>query len=413
MGRDRIRYLVFVSGRFRWCPTKAMRAAGFRMINLSAGVDRNGVRVPTQEDQAKAIALNESWDRRLGPYAATGPFARYPRGSVGAGYERALTLRESERRTRGITWSNEQRSRDDWPRAWKWIEPLFGDCDPKTVSPELMLSLRQLVDLRVSPIEAHRVIKVWRALWKKMAVFGFCSLERDPSLVFANSAPAPRQALWTEGEAVRLVKSAWRMGYFGLAALLATAWDSQLSPIDVRRLGARDMRRDPLGVWFELTRAKTGRAAAATLSKRSARMLKAYLEQQGAQPVGAAPIFRNRSGRPYSKDTLGDDFRAVRARVCGPAEDRQIADLRRSGAAEAISGDVSPAKLSSKMANTLSASNRLHKTYAPPQLADARSVDTARISGRAKLREQKLVESVMAPDQECHDALQQKAKSLK
>ena len=27
---------------------------------------------------------------------------------------------------------------------------------------------------RVSESEAHRVIKVWRALWKKMTVFGYC-----------------------------------------------------------------------------------------------------------------------------------------------------------------------------------------------------------------------------------------------
>jgi hypothetical protein len=129
-------------------------------------------------------------------------------------------------------------------------------------------------------------------------------------------------------------------------------------------LGARDMRRDAMGVWFNLARAKTGRAAIATLSKRSARLLGAYIGLQGAEPVGVAPVFRNRSGALYSKDTLGDDFRAVRAMVFGPAEGRQLADFRRSGAVEALSGDVPPAKLASKMANTLSASNRLHKTYA-------------------------------------------------
>ena len=64
-----------------------------------------------------------------------------------------------------------------------------------------MLDLRTLVATRVSEGEAHRVIKVWRALWKKMAVFGYCEADRDPSLVFVNSAPQPRQALWTEGEA--------------------------------------------------------------------------------------------------------------------------------------------------------------------------------------------------------------------
>jgi hypothetical protein len=35
-----------------------------------------------------------------------------------------------------------------------------------------------------------------------------------------------------------------------------------------------------------------------------------------------APIFRNRSGAPYSKDTLGDDFREVRAMIFGEAERR-------------------------------------------------------------------------------------------
>ena len=113
--------------------------------------------------------------------------------------------------------------------------------------------------------------------------------------------------------------------------------------------------------------------------------------------VGAAPIFRNRSGAPYSKDTLGDDFRAVRAKLFGRAETRQLADFRRSGAVEAISGDVAPSKLAAKMANTISASNRLHKTYSPAQLAHVRDVDDARRRGRARLREQKPTESVTTP----------------
>ena len=140
-----------------------------------------------------------------------------------------------------------------------------------------IIGLRPLVAAKVSDSEAHRVIKVWRALWKRMAVFGFCERDRDPSLMFANSAPAARQATWSEGEAVRLVKRAWRDGYFGLAAILATPWDSQLSPVDARRLGARDMRRDPFGVWFTVDRAKTGQPAIATLSRRSGRLLAALL----------------------------------------------------------------------------------------------------------------------------------------
>lgn len=107
-------------------------------------------------------------------------------------------------------------------------------------------------------------------------------------------------------------------------------------------------------------------------------------------------IFCNRSGRPYLKDTLGDDFRDVRANLLGPDERRQLAGVRRSGATEDLAGKVPPEKLASKMANTLSASNRLHKTYAPVQLASVRDVDAARKDGRRTLREQNPDERVTA-----------------
>jgi hypothetical protein len=139
-----------------------------------------------------------------------------------------------------------------------------------------------------------------------MAAFGYCHVDRDPSILFANTAPSPRQAVWHEGEVVRLIKRAWREGFSGLAACLAVAWDSQLSPVDARTLRADQLRRDPIGSWFDVARAKTGRAAKATLSKRAERVLRAYLALLPVELMG--PIFRNRSGRPYSKDTLGDDF---------------------------------------------------------------------------------------------------------
>ena len=398
MGKDAIRYLIFLQGRWRWRPTATMRKAGFRLTTLSPGTLVNGRRVPSADDVARAVQLNAEWDGyRQGPRGEAR--RRYPRGSVGDGYERAIELRKAQRAAKGIIWTNEQRSRDDWARAWRWIEPVFGDVDPKTVTPELLLDLRTLALTRVSESEAHRMIKVWRALWKKMAVLGLCALDRDPSLLFVNSAPAPRQALWTEGEAVWLVKRAWREGYRGLAALLATAWDSQLSPVDVRHLRAQDMRSDHLGVWFDVARAKTGRKALATVSRRAHKMLAAYLKTFAAEPVGRAPIFRNRSGAPYSKDTLGDDFRAVRIMVFGQNEGRQLAYFRRSGSVEALAGKADPAQLSAKMANSIASSNKLHRTYVPTMLASVRGADAARKVGRSLLREQKPDESVTGAGQ--------------
>jgi hypothetical protein len=276
--------------------------------------------------------------------------------------------------------------------VWKRLEriaPLLADCDPKTVTPELLLDLCAEVADTVSVSESHRLIKVWRALWKKMATFGFCELNRDPSRLFANSAPPPRQAVWREGEVVQLIKAAWRKGYTGLAACMAVAWDSQLSPVDARTLKARQLQRDPVGWYFKLDRAKTGRGALGTLSRRAERVLVAYMDDFGAELVGDAAIFRNRSGAPYSKDTLGDDFRDIRELVFGPHERRQLADFRRTGTVEALAGGVDPETLSNKMANTLSQSNFLHNTYAPVQLVRVREADAARKRGRVKLREQK------------------------
>jgi len=263
-----------------------------------------------------------------------------------------------------------------------------------------LLTLRTKVATEISEHEAYRTIKIWRALWASMTRAGMCELERDPSLDFDNPQPKPRDAIWSEGEAVRLAKQAWRSGYRGLAALLAVSWDSMLSPVDARRLRPMDKRQDRKGPYFHVARAKTGRSALAPLQKRTQQVLAAYLAQQGAEPVRTAPIFRNRSGRAYSKDTLGDDFRAVRAQLFGPTETRTLADFRRSGATEALAGDISPEKLSKKMGNTLAQSNFLHQTYAPMQIASVRDADAARRIGRAELREQNPDESSQAPDQE-------------
>jgi hypothetical protein len=99
--------------------------------------------------------------------------------------------------------------------------------------------------------------------------------------------------------------------------------------------------------------------------------------------------------------------------VFGPEEKRQLADFRRSGTIEALAGGAPSEKLSAKMANTLSASNRLHKTYGPVMLATVRDTDEARKVGRAKIREQKSTESVTAPVSRVSHARSIKPKSLK
>jgi hypothetical protein len=142
-----------------------------------------------------------------------------------------------------------------------------------------------------------------------------------------------------------------------------------------------------LGLYFDLKRAKTGRSAIGTLTARSERLLSAYLNSLGVTLAPDAPIFRNRSGKPYSKDTLGDDFRDIRAKVFGVHERRTLSDFRRSGAIEATAGGVTGPQLSNKMANDISTSNELFQAYNPVNITSVRAADAARRIGRTKRRE--------------------------
>jgi hypothetical protein len=214
----------------------------------------------------------------------------------------------------------------------------------------------------------------------------YCKRDADPSLGIRNRAAPGRSAVWAEGEVVRLFKRAWRDGYFGLAAAIAVAWSTQLSPGDVRTLRAAQLVTEGCGAVFFTDRGKTGTPVGAPLSDRALAALEAYVKALGVELHGDAFIFRNRSGRPYSSDTLGDDFRDVRHAVFGEGEYRTLADFRRSGAQEAFAGDAKPADVSHAMGNTIGASNMLFATYNPVNLASVQKVHEARIKGRQRLR---------------------------
>jgi hypothetical protein len=89
-----------------------------------------------------------------------------------------------------------------------------------TVEIEHIEALRTIVSNKVSPGEAHRVMKIWRAFWKVMAAMRLCEKDADPSLVLRNSAPKGRSATWAEWEIARIAKQAWRDGYRGLDTYL-------------------------------------------------------------------------------------------------------------------------------------------------------------------------------------------------
>jgi hypothetical protein len=376
-------YTVRRNGRGFWEPRPHMRALGFYSV-------------PCGQDGPDAWAVAEEWNRRWqavkrgeapSPAMASAQnlspeeseeLTIYPSRSLGEAFRRYRRTEE---------WAAKApRTREDWWRGWRQIKPVF-DVDLRTVTLENISSWRKAIEDSISLREAHRCVKIWRAMWKVAAALGCCVRDADPSLGVRNRAAPGRKLQWTEGEVVRVAKRAWRMGYHGLAAVIAVAWDTQLSPGDVRALRASQLARGVNGQIFFTERSKTGTPVGGILSVRSMTVLSAYLEKLGVELHGDAYIFRNRSGAPYSSDTLGDDFRDVRTAEFGSLERRTIGhDFRRTGAGEAIAGGAKAEELAHAMGNTLSASNALFATYVPVNQATLRTVLEARRRGRSKLR---------------------------
>lgn len=366
----KIPYYVIKHGRGYFQPTPAMQKHGFEPRSLGAD---------GPEAWAEAHRLYEDWQRHRKGLPAVLERKGWPQGSIGYAFDRY-------RRTEAWQAKAEATRKKDWEWSWRFIEPIFGDIAPATIQVEDIEQLYLHVRASKGLHTAHRLLKTWRALWKVMAAMQYCDADKDPSRILKNTAPKGRKDTWQPGEVARIGKAAWRKGYRGLAAILAVAWDTQFSPVDVRTLRASQRQKDAGGSYFVSKRGKTGQEVVGTLTRRSERILEAYLASMGARPVGDAPIFRNRSGQPYTADTLGDDFRDLRELVF-PGDSRVLLDIRRTGAVEALAGEADPAAMAAKMGNTIHQNRQLAETYLPRKAATVRIVDEARKRGRQRLRE--------------------------
>jgi hypothetical protein len=343
-----------------WQPTKAMIARGARLV--PCGTDG-------PEAWATAAKAYAEWNEGKRKDTAPRP-PRFREGTIAAAF---AEYRATE------AWSDKgPRTREDWLRGWKYIEPAFGDVRPSLVTMAQLSKFRSTIAAKKSTREGHRAIKIWRALWNVMGALKYCN-EKDPSLGFQNHAAQARQVFWEFDEVRRLCRRAWEEGYYGLAAAIAVAWDTSMSPVDVRRLRPQDRQGDA----FIL---KRGKNIVGTLTGRSKRVLAGYLAKLGVEVAPSAPIFRNRSGAPYSKDTLGSDFRDVRALVFGQSDARTIADMRRSGTIEAKRGGATKEAIGEKLGNAFATSKLINDTYGSTDVEVVRQVDEARRLARTKKR---------------------------
>lgn len=163
MTRVKVRHYVVKRGQAFWQPTKKMRALGFYSVPLG----QDG-----PDAWARAEQWNDRWDRtrrREAPSPAmvaadnlsperSEELTVYPPRALGEAFRRYRRTEE---------WAAKApRTREDWWRGWKRIKPIFGDCDPRTVTLEDLSAWRKAIEDMVSLREAHRCLKIWRALWK-------------------------------------------------------------------------------------------------------------------------------------------------------------------------------------------------------------------------------------------------------
>jgi hypothetical protein len=379
----KIPYYVVAKGRGYWRPHPRMRRFGFSLIRCG-------------KDGPAAWAIAEDWNQKwqaVRKGEAPPPVdvsqlrrdeaeaaRRYPAASVGEAFQRYIRTPEWSGRPLSV------RSKIWWP-SWYRIREWWGDVAPDTITFEQMSKWRAALERKHGRDVTHKTIRVWRSFWKIMLAMKVAHTA-DPTLGIRNSEPAPRWQRWSEGEAVRLVKVAWRNGYHGLACIIAVAWDTQFSPVDVRTLCERHRAFDDGRLIFDRQadgRTKSGRAAIGTVSKRTECLVEGYLARCGAERLPDARLFRTRTGLVYQDARLSRDFAALRD-LAFPGDSRLLMDMRRSGTVEAIAGGADAIGLSAKMANSIGRSNRLHKAYAPVEIEAVRNTDEARVQGRRKIR---------------------------
>lgn len=366
------------NGLMYWVPTPKMKLMGFRCVACG-------------KDGPKARAIAADWEARYQEarkVKTEGSIREYPRHSIGEAFEKL-------RRTKG--WRRKPlATREEWERAWKAIEPVFGDLHPKRVT---FLHLDEWYETLLETKGddyAWRCIKIWRALYNKMAAMQLCPAYADPADGIRRRKPKPRDQTWLYNEVKRLSDRAWTEGYRGLACIIDIAWDTGFNPGDIRTLTPKEAVEIGADWGFDTRRSKTDRKALGLLSETTKSRIQAYLDGLGYELLDSSPIFRTRGyapgpkggrprqGVPYTKNSLIDDFSTVRALVFGPDEKRQLRDMRRAGAMEALAGGVNLTDLATTMVNDIDENNELRRTYGPTQAESLRATAESRKIGRLR-----------------------------
>lgn len=369
-------------------------------IPLGRAVERQAI----ASIRKQALELYEQYltDSGLSPTAPAGDRVDgYPPDSLGAWFRTW---------TRGdfVDWTSKgPRTRDDYARAWKYLDPKFGRRGIHTITPDEFANWQKALEdpakdqaPTVSPSERYRIVKCARGIFK--AAVARKIIAESPALLLPNPIPKGRSGYFLANEIFRLVATAFAEKKEGLGLIVWTLYETAFAPVDGRTASLALIKRNVGGFYLHRERTKTGAEVYAALSDDLVAAIEAYVQtlrrRYKIELTPSAPLFRmKRGGRYVDHVALGKDFAKLRVKALGEGERRQLLDIRRSANLELQLGGATPEERAEILANTLDKSRFLDETYTPPTLALARQAAAKRDAGRAALaaaagdkREQKL-----------------------
>lgn len=366
---DHVRYYLVKKGRAFWAPGK---------FGASYGLPKSQ---PLGPAGAAALAAAAMWNGRLDEARAASRSVAVSRnylpGSLGHFY--------AAFRTKTAWRLMAPRTRDDYERAWPEIDLRFGTRLVTRISADNSERFHAGIHpahnaaSEYSWNEAHRILKVWRALLSALVSYEIRATA--PIGRVSNPSPKGRSGLWTHDDVLKLCWVATLMGHKGMAVGIRLAWGAMLSPVDVWTLPRSSWRTGASRAQVATQREKTGKRVLHAVGADTLEVVDAYLASMPAL-LPDAKIIRRYNGSPYrSKDTFGDDFRTIRA-VAFPGEGRQFLDLRRSALTEARLGGATKDDIGIAAANSVDRSAKLEETYL---LGASERVLEARRAGRLKM----------------------------
>ena len=363
---SKIGHYVVIKGRGYWSPTRAMKDAGFRL--LSCGPDGPEARERARQAEASYQKWREEGDASRNPY---------PPGSFGSFWHH---LHGTE------MWKRKALStRKDYEYVWeKYIGPSFGNRRIDDISPVDCEKFQIKVESDFGANERFKAVKTLRALFN--AAIKYRVISQSPATTLPNPMPRGRLEFWVQHEVTKLIDDAWENDFHGMAVAISIAWDTMLSPVDVRMLVRSELREDGTGVFISIQRKKTDRPVLAPISPYTRDLLTSYIDLAEIPESPQARVIRMRNGGVYkAKDSFAKDFRRVRA-ISFSGDQRQFRDLRRSGNVEAYVGGADRDAMGKALGNRLGDNQFLFETYTPPTLEAARRVADARLHGRERLK---------------------------